>query len=105
MDDPLIGHTLHVDAVRQPQVYETPAMVEKAQRRAGETDPELTRRLQNQLYRDAPSFIPISVVHANGDTAPIRITVVWDVVNGNDDDYNGATKSRQCSNVGESSSV
>lgn len=112
VDDAVIGHTLRVRTVEQPQVYETPGMVERARKLAAEggadgealLSPALRRRLADQVYTDSGStYIPLRVVHANGDSKPIRITAVWNVVDSNDDDFSGASgTSRQCSNVGES---
>ncbi len=111
----------------QPQVYETPAMVAEARRLSGDhahwgTPPlasarrELVeswdRALQSQAYTDTTStFVPISIADAANATAPIRITIVWEVVDRGDavfiDPSTNAlsTMPRQCSTVGQVISV
>jgi hypothetical protein len=68
------------------------------------------RRLQTQAYKDSAAFVPISVANATGDTAPLRIAVVWDVVTGGDSAFVDTTGlgpgvARQCGAVGQTIEV
>lgn len=64
-------------------------------------DESMRRRLQSQTYSDS-TFIPLRLVHASGGTAPMRITVVWDVVVNGDSSWSGSNgRRRQCNVVGQ----
>lgn len=81
-------------------------MIENARRLAQRNG---KRALEDQYYYDNVTFIPISVADSSGDTVQIRIAVVWDIINGGDNDFYDdsvsppvrTTISRQCSSVGE----
>ena len=93
------GHAEHqpfVDAATAAQVYETPAVIA-----AVNADLAARRRLSpGQLYSDSASFVPISEAHQAGQTAPLRITLVWDAVLAGD--LTGSVGApRQCGFVGQ----
>lgn len=78
------------DAVVVPQSYHTH---------------ESARRLVTQTYATGTGggFLPIDTAESQGLTAPIRIKVLWDVIEGTDySGTNAGSNARQCTSVGAS---